>query len=389
MRCVVLERGRVGERWRSERWTSLSLLTPNWLNRLPGAPPLGSDPDGFAGSGEFVAYLDRYARSFGAPAVEGVTVLRVSRAGDGYVVRTDAGTWRAANVVVASGANELPAVPAVAASAPASLAQLHSSAYRSSERLAPGGVLVVGASTTGQQIAAELLRAGRDVVLAVGRHARIPRRYRGRDVFAWFDAIGHLATTIEEMPDRRAARRAPSLPLDGRDGGTTLDLGLLADAGARLAGRVTGFAGRHVLFGDRLVDDVAEAEGRMRRLVERIDAHVDALPGPPAPEWIAPLHVSAGPPSLDLEAEGIGTILWATGFRRSYPWLDVRVLDAAGEIEHRRGVTPVPGLYVVGQRFLHRFDSHFIGGVGRDATFIAEHICARCAPVSTPLLEAA
>ena len=371
---VVLERGRVGERWRSERWDSLALLSPNWMNRLPGMPPVGADPDGFISREEFVSRLEEYARSFGAPVRQGVTVLSVSADDGGYVVHTDAETWRAQNVVLASGANALPRMPAVAAGAPDGLARLHSSSYRSPAVLPPGGVLVVGAGASGQQIALELRRAGRPVWIAAGGHTRMPRRYRGRDVFAWLDAIGHLATTIDEMPDPVAARRSPSLPLDGRNGGATIDLGVLADAGVRLAGRVTGFAGRHVLFADDLLESICAAEDRMRRLLGRIDAFADALADPPAPEVIAPLAVDPGPPSLDLHAEGIGSVLWATGYRQAYPWLGVNVFDEAGSIAHRRGVTEAPGLYVIGLRFLHRFDSHFIGGVGRDAAYIASHI---------------
>ena len=362
---VVLERGRVGERWRSERWDSLALLTPNWLSRLPGAPE-HADPDGFLRREELVSYLERYARSFGAPVHEGVTVLRVS---PGFRVETDAGTWWADNVVVASGACDVPVLPAAAAATP--VPGLHAAAYRNPAALPDGAILVVGAGPSGQQIALELRRAGREVLLSAGRHVRMPRRYRGRDAFAWLEEIGQLATTIDEMPDAAAARRAPSFPLDGRGGGEDLDLGVLARAGVRLAGRLTGFRGDHALFADDLVENARAADASMRKLLARFDA---AGGGPP--EEVADVSVEPGPASADLA--GFGAIVWATGYRREYPWLDVDVLDADGEIAHKRGVTEEPGVYTIGMRFLHRRDSHFIGGVGRDATFIAEHIAARC-----------
>ena len=363
---VVLERGRIGERWRSERWDSLALLTPNWLNGLPGAAEL-PDRDGFLARDELVAHLERYARSFGAPVVEGVTVLSVT---PGFEVETDAGTWCADNVVVASGACDVPAIPACGAAAP--VAAFHASAYRNPEELPDGAVLVVGAGPSGQQIALELSRAGRDVVLSAGRHTRIPRRYRGRDAFAWLNALGHFAKTIDQMSDPVAARRAASFPLDGRGGGEDLDLGVLERAGVRLTGRLTGFAGRHALFADDLVENARAADASMRRTLARIDA----VAGGPA-EHVADVELEPGPRSLDLSGEGFGSIVWATGYRRTYPWLHADVLDPHGEIEHHRGVTDEPGLYALGLRFLHRRDSHFLGGVGRDATYIAEHIAAR------------
>jgi putative flavoprotein involved in K+ transport len=375
---VVLERGRVGERWRTERWDSLALLTPNWLSRLPGTPA-HPDGDGFLARDELVSHLERYARSFGAPVAEATAVLAVSRAGGGatgaasprrLLVETSRGGWCAQNAVVASGACDVPVIPSCAASAPT--ASLHASAYRNPSALPGGTVMVVGAGPSGQQIALELRRAGREVVLSAGRHVRMPRRYRGRDAFAWLDAIGQLATTIDEMPDAAAARRAPSFPLDGRGGGEDLDLGVLARAGVRLTGRLTGFRGPRALFADDLVENARAADQTMRKLLARIDAIADG----PAEE-VADVAVEPGPGSLDLVAEGIGSIVWATGYRRLYPWLHLDVLDGDGEIAHRRGVTEEPGVYAIGLRFLHRRDSHFIGGVGRDATYIAEHIAAR------------
>jgi len=364
---VVLERGRVGERWRSERWDSLTLLTPNGLNALPGAAPLG-DAGGFLDRRGVIAYLESYAA--GAPVSEHTTVLRAGRERGGFVVETDRGERRAANLVIATGDCDLPHVPPEAAGAPPSVLQLHAARYRRPAQLPPGGVLVVGAGPTGQQLAAELRRAGRRVVLAVGRHTRMPRRYRGRDVFDWLAAIGLLDAHAREVHDLEGARRAPSFPLSGA--GEPLGLDRLAALGVEVTGRLRGFAGRHALFAADLAANVADAERRQRRVLDRIDAHARDVPG--AAPAARPTPVVLPPARTTLSLDGIGTILWATGYRRAYPWLDVPVLDAAGDVIHHEGVTAVPGLYVLGLRFQRRRNSHFLGGVGRDAARIAEAI---------------
>ena len=374
---VVLERGRVGERWRSERWDSLALLTPNWANRLPYDDE-PDDPDAYASSSEFVARLQRYSRSFGAPVHEGTTATAVERAGDGFHVRTDRGEWRARNVVVASGDCAVPAMPWFASSAPAPVEQLHASRYRAPASLAPGGVLVVGAGPSGHQIADELARAGRRVALAVGRHARIVRRYRGRDMWAWLDALGELSRSLDDLPRHARSRPRPALPLDGREGGRTVDLGVLAEAGVRIVGRLEGFAGSHALLGSGLEASIADADARLRRLLGRIDDHIDSRVDAHAfapREHVAPIQAPSPVRTIDLVAEGISTIVWATGFRRHYPWLRIpEVIDSDGGIRHDRGRTAVPGLFVLGMRWQYRMTSHQIGGVGADAAFLAEQI---------------
>jgi putative flavoprotein involved in K+ transport len=377
---VVLERGRVGERWRSERWDSLALLTPNWANRLP-CDDEPDDPDAYPSRSEFVARLDRYARSFGAPVREGTTVTAVERSGSGFVVRTDRGEWRARHVVIASGDCAVPAVPCFATGVPATVEQLHASRYRAPEHLAPGGVLVVGAGPSGHQIADELARAGRPVVLAVGRHSRIVRRYRGRDIWAWLEALGDLSRSFEELPQHARERPRPALPLDGRGGGRTIDLATLAETGVRLAGRVEGFAGGHVLFGSGLEENIADADARLHRLLARIDAHIaaraDAHAFPPR-EPIAPVPMPVPPRAIDLEADRISTIVWATGYRRHVPWLRIpEVAGADGGIAHDGARTAVPGLFVLGMRWQSRMISHQVGGVGADAAVLAEALAPR------------
>ena len=370
---AVLERGRMGERWRSERWDSLALLTPNWFNRLPEAP-LAAEPDGFLTGRAFADELERYAASFAAPVHERTTVARVSASGGGFAVETDAGTWHAANVVVATGHADLPLIPPVAAGVPDGIAHLHASRYRSPEQLPDGGALVVGAGPSGQQIALELRRAGRNVTISAGRHARVPRTYRGRDLWCWLRALGHLERTRDQLRRPEAALRSPSLPLDGRDGGRRLDLEVLARAGVTLAGRLEGFTGGRARFTGDLPANVAAAERRLRSLLDSIDAH-PAAAGAPRAEPLPEVPVEDVPEGLALE--GLGAIIWATGYRRAYPWLDVPVLDERGELAHERGVTAVPGLYALGLRWQHRLTSHQIGGVGRDAAYLAARIAAR------------
>jgi len=375
---VVLERGRVAERWRSERWDSLRLLTPNWQSRLPGFRYQGPDPDGYMRVGEVVDFLERYARSFAAPVEEGTTVLSVEAVEGGYRVETDRGAWQSASVVIATGHCDTPLVPAFAASLAADVVQLAPSQYRHPDQLPAGGVLVVGASASGVQLADEIHASGRPVTLAVGRHTRLPRVYRGRDILWWLDAMGVFDESVEDVFDPAVSRSQPSLQLVDRSDRATLDLPALRDRGVRLAGRATGADGGRVLFADDLVAYTAAADARLARLVQRIDIFaartgLDADVGPPEP-FRPFLWPDPGPAEVDVRAEGIRSVVWATGFRRLYPWLKVPVLDGRGEIRHEGGVTAFPGLYVLGLYFLRRRKSSFIDGVGRDAMELAAHL---------------
>jgi putative flavoprotein involved in K+ transport len=376
-RHVVLERGRIGERWRSERWDSLALLTPNWLNRLDNGAA-HAEPDGFLAKDDFVEYLRRYARAHDAPVHEQVTVEAVERASGGlFHVGTDIGEWRARHAVIATGDSAEPYLPPAAKSAPAAVRHLHSSRYRNPAQLAPGGVLVVGAGPSGQQIASELRRAGRDVVLAVGRHARVLRRYRGRDIWHWVDRLGELERPIEEMRDPLAAKRSPSFTLTGGNGGEQLDLAVLQELGVTITGRLQGFDDGRALFAPDLRTSLDEADERLRRMLVRIDQHVETSAGWPHAAWRpTPIHVTDPPEALDFVRRRFSAVIWATGYRRLYPWLHVPALDDRGEIAHRQGITRVPGLYVLGLKFQRRRASHLIGRVGADAAFLARRIVA-------------
>jgi putative flavoprotein involved in K+ transport len=377
---VVLERGRVAQRWRSGSWDSLRLLTPNWQSRLPGFRYDGSDPDGYMTAPEVIAYLDRYARSFRAPVEEGITVLAVERTAAGYRVTTDGGVWEAPSVVVATGHCDTPFVPDVARRLPPDVEQVEPSHYRNPRQLPPGGALVVGASATGVQLAEEIHASGRPVTLAVGRHTRLPRVYRGRDILWWLDAMGLFDETTDEVFDLAISRGQPSLQLVGRPDRRTLDLPILQARGVRLVGRVIGAEGPSVALADDLVSSTIAADARLARLIQRIDVFaartgLEAQVGPPEP--FAPfLWPHPAPARIDLRAEGIRSVVWATGFRRLYPWLKVPVLDERGEIRHEGGVTAFPGLYAIGLYFLRRRKSSFIDGVGRDALDVVTHLAA-------------
>lgn len=371
---VVLERGRIGERWLSERWDSLRLVTPNWMTRLPGGRYTGRDPDGFMPASAVAGFLGDYAATFRAPVEAGVRVTGVTRRDAFYHVDTDQGSWSTRGVVIATGCFDIPAVPAVASALPGRIRQIVPADYRRPDDLPHGGVLVVGASATGVQLAEEIHRSGRPVVLAVGRHTRLPRRHRGRDIMWWLDRMGVLDERIEEVASPEAARRQPSLQLAG---GRSVDLALLQRLGVRLVGRVVGIDGVQIGFAPDLPASVAAADDKLVRLISRCDqwAARHALAGLTSEvEPVLPVCCDPTVTRLDLDAERIRTVVWAIGFRRDYSWLNVSVRGAAGEIVHRGGVTSAPGLYAMGLRFMRRRKSTFIDGAGLDAEEITAHL---------------
>jgi putative flavoprotein involved in K+ transport len=375
---VLLERGQVGERWRSERWDSLRLLTPRWQSGLPGWSYDGPDPDGFMHRDEVVSFLEGYASSFIAPVHTGVTVTGVTPRPGGFRVATDAGDWLAANVVIATGQCAVPLVPGAAAGLSPAVEQVVPTRYRNPDQLRDGGVLVVGASATGIQLAAEIHDSGRPVTLAVGQHTRLPRRYRGRDILWWLDRMGVLDQRAHEVPDLEASRGQPSLQLVGSDDHRTLDLGFLHEQGVRVVGRLQDVDGPGIRLADDLQETTAAADVKLARIRLRIDAFIERggiAAGPTEP--LGTVRLPDPPTRLDLDAEGIRTVVWATGFRPSYPWLRVPVLDQRGELRHAGGITPWPGLYALGFPFLRRRSSTFIRGAGLDAVELAEHMVAR------------
>ena len=391
---LVVDRGRVAERWRTQRWDSFRLLTPNWQLRLPGHAYAGSDPDGFLTREQIVGFFDRYAESFDAPVRTGVTVHRVrpvNGAAQEWIVETSAERFVAANVVVATGYHDLPRIPLPCSRALSiDVAQYHTSDYRHPKQLPSGGVLVVGAGPSGQQIADELALAGRTVVIAVGRHRVLPRRYRGRDAHWWMEQMGAFDRTIDNLPDPQAVRSAPAFVLAGerRD----LNLRRLAKHGVLPVGRMAGALGSTVWFHDDLAANVAAADDNVRRFREAVDAFIArtgidaAAPEAPLPSD-APWALTA-PRLLHLGHTGISAVIWATGHRRHYSWIDAPVFDAAGEPVQRRGVTDAPGLFFLGLRWMYRRSSDTIHGVGADAAHLAGLIARHPRSVESTLIGA-
>jgi putative flavoprotein involved in K+ transport len=342
---------------------------------------------------QFVDYLGTYAAAFDAPVLSGTTVLEVRAVGDRYAITTDRGGYRAANVVIATGYHARARIPPYATGVGADVVQLTPSGYREPttergtseadvrlgryrgpDRLPGGPVLVVGASASGVQIADDLVRAGRRVVLAVGGHTRLPRTYRGRDILWWLDRAGSLDRTADDMVDPDSAQWETSLQLAGT--GRAVDLGALQDRGVRLAGRLLGVEADRARFADDLAETAAAADARLRGVLERLDRRAAALGVVGHAEPVTPVHPRRGPTRLDLR--GVAAVVWATGFRPWYPWLAVPVLDRDGLLQHRRGVTAAPGLYAIGLKFQHRRRSTFIDGAREDAAYLVDRIAARC-----------
>ncbi len=377
---VVLERGEVANSWRTERWDSLTLLTPNWQSRLPGYGYAGSDPDGFRTMPETIDFIARYARAISAPVRTHTKVTSVRRLDDGYEVETDQGLWKCDAVVLASGACNIAHVPAVAELVPPSIATLTPAQYRNPDQLEDGGALVVGASASGTQIADEIQRSGRQVTLAVGEHVRVPRVYRDKDIQWWMDASGLLDERYDQVEDIVRARNLPSLQLAGYADRRTIDLNSLTAIGVKLVGRLAGVNNGKAQFSGSLRNVCALADLKMNRLLTAIDewaAESGAGGDAPPPHRLEPTEVEASPPLLvDFARAGIKTIVWATGFRPDYSWLDVPVVDRKGQIRHDGGVVEAPGLYLLGMPFLRRRKSSLIDGVGDDARDLSAHLAA-------------
>ena len=377
---VVIERGEVANSWRNERWDSLRLLTPNWQSRLPGFGYDGDDPDGYRTMPEVIDFIDRYARESSAPVQTHTTVTSVRAADAGYVVATDQGEWHCPTVVLATGACNIPRVPPVGAAVPPTIATLTPDRYRNPAQLDQGGVLIVGASATGTQLADEIHRSGRPVTLSVGEHIRAPRVYRGRDIEWWMDRAGVLDERYDEIDDIVRARRVPSLQLTGSPARSTLDLNALTAVGVKLVGRLAGVNDGIAQFSGSLRNQCALSDLKMNRLLNTIDlwATESGLDDEtPPPHRLPSTEVEESPPlTLNMTNRGIRTIIWATGFRPDYGWLDVPVLDRKGQVRHDGGIVEAPGMYLMGMQFLRRRKSALIDGAGGDARDLSAHLAA-------------
>lgn len=375
---VILERGEVANSWKTERWDSLKLLTPNWQSRLPGFAYSGPDMDGYMRMSEVIDFIQDYADFTRAPVMSGTTVTSVQPLERGYRVVTNRGEWRTRALVIASGAFNRPMVPAVGGALPGDIKQLTLHDYRNPEHLPEGGVLVVGSSASGLQLAAEIHASGRPVTLAVGEHVRMPRVYRGKDIQYWMHVTGLLDECYDQVDDIKRARGVPSPQLIGSKERRTLDLNALSAEGVRLCGRLAGVRDGRIQFSGGLRNVCKLADLKMNRMLDTIDDWISATGSEECTEparRYAPTQVDKAPRlGLDLSGGEISTVLWATGYRPDYSWLDVPVLDRKGRIRHDGGITDAPGLVVMGLPYLRRRKSSFIHGAEDDARDLSQHL---------------
>lgn len=373
---VVLEKGAIANRWRAERWASLRLLTPNWMTRLPGYAYEGADPEGYMKKDELVGYLNRYARSFDAPVREFSIVTSVTRDGGGYLVETNETLIRARAVVVATGACDQPNLPSWAKDISGDIDQITTATYNHPGDIAEGGVLVVGGSATGVQLAEELCRSGHQVTVATGSHVPLPRMYRGLDIMKWMDAAGILSEKRDPTVPAARVLNQPSLQLVGNVPQRDIGFERLAELGIQIVGRATGANGKELTLSGSLGAEIRRAEQRREKVLSRIDDFIaeTGVVASRQPQPRTRLNPKADPRHLNLVAEGIRTVVWATGFRRDYSWLHLPVLDGHGELKQTGGVSELPGLYAMALPFMRRRNSTFIDGVGADARDLTHHI---------------
>ncbi|MEM7445718.1 MAG: NAD(P)-binding domain-containing protein [Pseudomonadota bacterium] len=372
---IVLDAGQAGESWRSRRWDSLRLLTPNWMSVLAGDQYDGADPDSFMTAADFAGYLEQAVDKDALPVQEQTSVHSVGRLGDGYIVQTNQGVIAATNVVIATGACIRPRVPGFASLVPKGTEQLSPIQYRTPADLGAGRVLVVGASASGLQLARELALSGRSVTLSVGNHSRLPRSYRGADILAWMHLIHAFDEPFTKVDDLERVRRTPSLPLIGTPNSETVDINQLQALGVEVVGRAQDVRDGKVLFSGGLDNLCQSADLKMNRLLDRIDAWV-AERGfedfvDPAQRY-SPTDLPASP-RLSMELEGVDTIVWATGFFPDHSFVDLPVFDRKGRIKHVGGCVE-PGLYVMGLPHLRTARSVHIDGAARDAKALARQI---------------
>lgn len=377
---VVLEKHRIAHEWRERRWDSFCLVTPNWQCRLPGFPYAGADPHGFMLKDEIVKYVEDYARSFDPPVIEGVSATALRRdPASGFQLTTSAGTVHADEVIVATGGYHVASVPRLAERLPDTITQLHASAYRNPESLPPGEVLVVGSGQSGCQIAEDLHIAGRKVHLCLGSAPRTARRYRGRDVVSWLEDMGYYTMGVHEHPLKERVRAKANHYVTGRDGGRDIDLRQRAKEGMRLYGRLQGVRGGGLDLAADLRQNLDQADAVAESIKTTIDKFIadHVVSAPTEPRYIPVWEPGEEPRALDLAAAGITTVIWSTGFRTDYAWIEVPIFDGRGYPVHERGVTAAPGLYFLGLPWLYTWGSGRFSGVATDATYLAEQIGAR------------
>ena len=377
---LVFEKHRIAHEWRTRRWDSFCLVTPNWQCTLPGFPYAGPDPKGFMLKDEIVAYVEAFARSFDPPIHEGVSVTRLKRTEHGgYEVTTSIGVYTADEVIVAVGGYHLPTKPKAAERLPADILQLHAPQYRNAAALPAGAVLVVGTGQSGCQIAEDLHLAGRKVHLCVGGAPRSPRLYRGKDAVEWLHDMGYYDIGIDQHPNKDRVRAKANHYLTGRDGGREIDLRKFATEGMELYGRLDDIQGTRLTLKPDLRQNLDSADATLESIKDTIDGWIEkqGIEAPVearyTPLWEPPCERT----ELDFAAAGITTVIWCIGYKADFSWIDVPVFDGRGYPGHERGVTVVPGLYFIGLPWLYTWGSGRFSGVARDAAYLVERIASR------------
>jgi putative flavoprotein involved in K+ transport len=388
---VVLEKHRIAHSWRTQRWDSFCLVTPNWQCCLPDFHYRGEQPNGFMLRDEIVAYVEDFGRHINAPVHEGVAVTRLHQDdGQRFHLETTAGPCSADAVVLAVGGYHRPNIPRLAERLPESIVQVHSSGYRNSRQLPQGAVMVVGSGQSGCQIAEDLHLDGRQVHLVVGSAPRSPRAYRGRDATDWLYDMGHYDLPVERHPQGENIRRRANHYMTGRDGGRPIDLRLFAQQGMQLHGRLTEVQAGAMQFRDDLAANLAAADTSYNNICALIDRHIEAngIDAPEGHRYQAAWQPPSAVPTLDPTAAGISAIIWATGFQSDWSWIDLPIFDGRGYPTHRRGVTTLDGVYVLGLPWLHSWGSGRFVGVGRDATYLQQRIQEQLAQAARPMAAA-
>jgi putative flavoprotein involved in K+ transport len=378
---IIFEKNRIAESWRSKRWDSFCLVTPNWQCLLPGFPYNGDDPQGFMQKEDIVQYIEAYAKSFNPPIKEGVEVssVRKSSSADYFELTTSIGDFTADQIVVATGGYHIPKFPKMAERLPESIVQLHSSQYQNPQSLPDKAVLVIGTGQSGCQIAEDLHLEGKQVYLSVGSAPRSPRKYRGKDVVDWLDQMGYYDLSVDEHPQGEQVRTKTNHYVTGRDGGREINLRNFALEGMKLFGKLKQISGNRLEFQPNLKQNLDQADAVAESIKRTIDQFIEKnqiqapTEAPYHPAW-EPIEE---PLSLDYEAANIGTVIWCTGYESDFRWIEIPVFDGKGYPGHQRGITAVSGLYFLGLPWLYTWGSGRFSGIARDATYLADYIAAR------------
>lgn len=375
---LIVEQDRIAERWRTSRWDSLVANGPAWHDRFPTLEIAGVEPDAFASKEDMVNYFEDFAKQIDAPIRCGVEVRKIRQQSNGpsFQLQTSDGPMEAENVVLATGPFQRPIIPPVVPEIEG-IDQLHSNDYRNPKQLAEGAVLVVGAGSSGTQIADELMKSGREVYLSVGPHDRPPRSYRGRDFVWWLGVLGKWEAKTPEK-----GREHVTISVSGADGGHTVDFRRLATRGMRLVGMTEAYQDGVLTFAPDLGENIANGDANYLSVLDEADAYIEKMkldfPEEPEARRIDPDPDCVSHPilQLDLAKAGVNTILWATGYALEFDWVEIDLFDARGKPVHKRGVTDVPGMYFLGLPWLSMRGSSFIWGVWKDAAYLAEHIAS-------------